>query len=178
MYRFLSQPVRPIVARLSPVQAALALFGAMFGMMFVIRTMIERRLYFTKFKSFLLGDSVGFPTFGFLAARLLQGYEARDRWYDRRLTQGVLLAFFSLMGEWNYRQGIKSGVTEDWRMNAPSEKYHSRAFGPVGTVIAHAGLSILLGAKTRKRDKAIALSPLLLWIGGVLWDILLPPKTK
>jgi hypothetical protein len=176
MVRFLLQPTRPLVSKLTPAQAASALFLAMFGMMFLIRTLVERRFYFTRFKSFLIGDSIGFPLFGLLAARLLQGYSAEDHWFDRRLTQIVLLAFFTLAGEWNYQQGIKTGVMEDWRRNAPSERYHSTAFGPVGALITHAGLSILLGTKAKKRDKAIALSPLLLWIGGVMWDIIRLPK--
>jgi len=140
----------------------------MFGAVMTIRVIFEQKFYLTKFWSFRLGDSIGFPLFGYFAAGLLQGYKPTECWYDRRITQIIFGLLWGCIGSLNYLQQVQSGGE---RVGQPSEIYHTTAFSFVGSIITLAFFAILY-LKGQVRKKALASLGLLIWVGGVIYDSL------
>lgn len=165
-----SDSVAPFLAKRSPLKSALFLFSIMFGVVMAIRTFAEKEPGLPDFRSFRWGDRIGFPLFGFLAARELRGYKKTNKWFDQRNTQILFGTLWGIIGSLNYLQAIMRGTIGD-RLKAPSEIYHTVVFGMVGAIITHAFWSVLLGTKERLFNRLLAVSPLLLWVGGVIADI-------
>ena len=167
--RFIAGSVKPLVGKMSPLASALLLGGSTFFATMAIRVFIEKEFYLLRWWTFRIADPIGFPIFGWFAAKALKDYVPDGHWSNKRFVR----LFFCLLW-WGLGVGAeldsmkKRGTTLDDAL-VPSQAYHTVILGPVGALICSSVIP-LLRSRASKRTKVFALSGLALWPISLLLD--------
>lgn len=180
MFKFLNDNVRPWYAEVTPKRAVADTLLAGFGGVMAIRAFGEGRVYLLRWKSFTVGNSGGFTTYAYYAAKGLQYYEPRGRWYDKRwFAWGLTLAGLSV--------GVGQGVIANKTRNVSlaelftaSELFHMTVTYPTLTAaIIHSGVVLFFVADDVPTEtKLKAAAALTLYCAALGYDFISPESGK
>ena len=150
-----------------PALVGLFVFCIDFGAIVVIRILIERRAYLSRWWSFKIGDLIGLPVFAGFAAAVISdedfsGFYTERWWHVAVFAVGYLIALFFQV------KNLTSGffVWED--AVRPSELYHTAIFGVMFYLI---GTAVCAVGANHSPAWAAALAFIGLSVHAVAWTI-------
>ena len=124
-----------------PALVGLFVFCIDFGAIVVIRILIERRAYLSRWWSFKIGDTIGLPVFAGFAAVVISdeefsGFYTQTWWHAAVFVVGYLVSLFFQF------KNLTTGffVWED--VIRPSELYHTAIFGVMFYLIGTAVFAV------------------------------------
>lgn len=130
---------------LPPAEAGLAFFLSTFVAVMVIRVLVERRWYLTRWLTFRLGDAVALPLFaGFASAAIASNPLA----VSNPFMQYVLLIVGMGTSLWLEIDALEEGHRPFVNAKLPSQLFHAVTFGIVFMWITDALLAVIVSPVT------------------------------
>ncbi len=172
---WLGTSVRPPYAVLGPIPGMIVtlLFG--FVGVLLVRQFLEGEVYFLRWWSFRLGDSIAIGLFyAFFAGRALRDYEASG-WYTQRWVYLALVVMGLVVGWYILWEAvdIRSLSTKD--IFNPSELFHTFITWPALTLLVGSSIIPIWASDSRLLYKVGATLGLVLYFITVGYDMFLNP---